>query len=162
MSIRICGHTAPGPEWCKICVPDAPGSGGSGKDRAASLPVGEIFSDLVAVGTGLKRLMDTLVSPNSREPAAPSAPSVPRPAAAEATDARAASPLVTRLLVALMEMPDAEFLALANKMLNRYYAAVANLAPEGIEVQVACIYCERVGTHRVCADCFMDDKHKTS
>lgn len=61
-----------------------------------------------------------------------------------------------------MDMPDAEFLTLANKVLNRYYAAVASLAPEGIEVQVACIYCGQVGFHRVCADCFLDDKHKTS
>lgn len=53
-----------------------------------------------------------------------------------------------------MDMPDAEFLSMANKVLNRYYAAVAALAPDGHQVQVECIYCHKAQTHRVCAECF--------
>jgi hypothetical protein len=58
------------------------------------------------------------------------------------------------VLTALMDMPDAEFLTMANKVLNRYYAAVQGLAPDPSVVRVECMYCHKVQTHRVCADCF--------
>lgn len=148
-----------------------------GKDRAASLPLGEVVDlvgHLAATGASLRRLIaGSATGATAREPAAPTEPSVPRPAAAEAPAASrcehgidrsrvycppcgpdGTSPLATRVLTALLEMPDAEFLAMANKVLNRYYAAVAALAPEGQQVRVECIHCGAVQTHRVCQACF--------
>lgn len=153
------------------------------KDRAASLPVEritEVLESVLATGASLRRLIEG--GATAREPAAPSGP---RHAAAEApadrwcehgvprnrvycppcgpedeTPASGTSPLVTRVLTALMDMPDAEFLVLANKVIHRYHAAVAALAPPGMvphpipEMGVMCIHCHKIQTHRVCAECF--------
>lgn len=129
------------------------------QDRVASLPVEEalaVFSDVVRVGASLRRLIaGSATGGNSREPAAPDAP---RPAAAEAPDGPAGkSPLVTRLVTALMEMDDVEFLTLTNKVVSRYHAAIAALAPPGHVPHrpeaVACIHCGAKQTHRVCQAC---------
>jgi hypothetical protein len=155
----------------------------SEQDRAASLPLGEVVDlvgHLAATGASLRRLISgSATGPTAREPAAPSAP---RNAAAEApavsrcehgvdrsrvhcppcgpSDAPQTSPLATRVLTALMDMPDAEFLVLANKVIGRYHAAIAALAPDGVAPhvpQVECIHCNKVQTHRVCAECFPKD-----
>lgn len=131
------------------------------KDRAASLPVEDalaVVGDVLRAGASLRRLIAGSASAADATAARPPSAeaTAPRPAASEAPAASAGgtSPLATRVLTALMDMPDAEFLAMANKVVNRYYAAVAALAPEGMAVQVECMYCGKAQTHRVCQDCF--------
>lgn len=100
----------------------------SDQDRAASLETVRRFLDS-AIQARVE--IDRIIGESNRsEPAAPTPFSA---ALDEAVDAApGTSPLATRVLTALMQMPDVEFLAMTNKVISRYQHAMDALAPPGV------------------------------